>query len=357
MAPLAKTSLGFDHVHFYVEDVARWGPWFQQAWGFQQRGYRWQSESFSVWLSQGDVHVILSQPTMASGAVHAYLQCHPQGVADIGIRVEGLLGGEGITATGSLLYASATPLETTRLQHSLIERRAPLSLQDPILPGFEVEGEDPVLGVGLTHIDHVVLNVPQSEMLLVAQWYEQTLGWSIQYRYQVETKRSGLNSVVVGVSPDLGKPPLQLAINEPIGATSQIQEFIEAHRGPGIQHVALHSADLTATVQTLKQRGIRFLPVPLTYYQSLSSAFKQLPNWSAIQAQEVLVDWVDPQDPAQLLLQTFTDTIFAEPTFFFEIIQRYQGAQGFGEQNFQALFEAIEKQQYHRQSLCRGHLE
>jgi 4-hydroxyphenylpyruvate dioxygenase len=150
----------------------------------------------------------------------------------------------------------------------------------------------------------------------------------------------------------------QIPINEPTSANSQIQEFLDANRGVGIQHIALQTDDIVQTVAQLRQDGLKFLSVPNAYYDRLADrpGFQsQDTDWSAIATQEILVDW--PQEtPEAMLLQVFTETVFPEPTFFFEIIQRqtYQAkgecyrAAGFGEGNFQALFEAIEQEQMKR---------
>jgi 4-hydroxyphenylpyruvate dioxygenase len=154
---------------------------------------------------------------------------------------------------------------------------------------------------------------------------------------------------------------VQLPINEPASANSQIQEFLDLNRGAGIQHIALETENLVETIARLRQNGLALIRVPETYYSQLrerpglpiSEAILQ-----AIAAQEILIDWQDDSHSAALL-QIFTEPIFDQPTVFLELIERQTSlvngqlrrAYGFGEGNFRALFEAIERQQIQRGSL------
>jgi 4-hydroxyphenylpyruvate dioxygenase len=152
-----------------------------------------------------------------------------------------------------------------------------------------------------------------------------------------------------------------LPINQPTSANSQVQEFLDCHRGAGVQHVALGTAPLLTTLPVLRDRGLSFLSVPQPYYERLCDRpgfWAEAPDWADIAQQQVLVDWA-PETPRARLLQTFTAPLFQQPTFFLELIERQREdrgdraiqAEGFGEGNFQALFEAIERQQQQRGSL------
>jgi 4-hydroxyphenylpyruvate dioxygenase len=169
--------------------------------------------------------------------------------------------------------------------------------------------------------------------------------------------RSGLYSQVL-IHPQSG---LRLPINEPSSAQSQIQEFLDLHGGSGIQHVALQTAPITATITLLQQRGINFLAVPKGYYDQIKKEFtaEHLSDqeWQILQKLQILVDvekapdhLINSPEKLPFLLQIFTHPIFSQPTFFFEFIERRSQAQGFGEGNFQALFEAIEREQLKRVS-------
>ena len=207
----------------------------------------------------------------------------------------------------------------------------------------------------LSAIDHVVINVDKGQMETVSCWYQRVFGLAQGQRFEISTARSGLCSQVL-VHP---QGSLQLPINEPSSANSQIQEFLNHNRGAGVQHVALRCADAVGAIAHFRQQGLDLISVPTTYYEDLQRRPAcPVPDTSAASAQQLLLDWAaDGQHGA--LLQTFTKPIFAEPTFFFEIIERgtyaengqIKSAQGFGEGNFQALFEAIERAQLERGTL------
>lgn len=199
-------------------------------------------------------------------------------------------------------------------------------------------------------IDHVVLNVAAGELESVLSWYEAVLGFQRKQAFKIQTERSGLHSQVM-VHPNSG---VQFPINEPASANSQIQEFLDVNQGPGIQHIALHTPGIVQAIAHLRHLGLSFLPIPSSYYTQLQLNHPGVPlsagELEEIAAQQILVDWQD-ESPQALLLQTFTQPIFEKPTFFFELIERRQKAEGFGEGNFRALFEAIEREQLKRGSL------
>jgi 4-hydroxyphenylpyruvate dioxygenase len=219
------------------------------------------------------------------------------------------------------------------------------------------EPDDPGETGGIQAIDHVVLNVAKGELGAAIAFYEKAFGFERQQSFVIRTDRSALCSQVL-VHP---QGNVQLPINEPATAGSQIQEFLDLNRGAGIQHLALRTAGIVEAIARFRQRGLAFLTVPDCYYEAL----RQRPGfalaaaeWEAIARQEILVDWQTDCSDA-LLLQAFTQPIFAQPTFFFELIERrtywtgeaYDVAAGFGAANFQALFEAMEREQMKRGSL------
>ncbi len=201
-------------------------------------------------------------------------------------------------------------------------------------------------------IDHAVLNVAAGDLELALTFYEQTLGFRRQQKFNIQTGRSGLYSQVL-IHPD-GKA--QLPVNEPTSINSQIQEFLDANRGAGIQHLAIKTRNIIKIVRRMRQNGVSFLSVPSTYYELLLqrrkdkfSSILSAEEWREIIDLEILVDWQEDRFNA-LLLQIFTQPIFEEPTFFFEIIERREQARGFGEGNFLALFEAVEREQMKREN-------
>ena len=209
--------------------------------------------------------------------------------------------------------------------------------------------------LGSARIDHVVLNVPQGELSAASNWYQRVFGLESGQQFDINTVRSGLRSQVL-IHPD---GSLQLPINEPTSANSQIQEFLHHNRGAGVQHVALRSRDAAGAIAHFRQQQLPLISVPDTYYERLQQRSDcPVSDTSAASRQQLLLDWAQGGKQG-MLLQTFTQPIFAEPTFFFEIIERStylekgqtRVAQGFGEGNFQALFEAIERAQIERGAL------
>ena len=196
-------------------------------------------------------------------------------------------------------------------------------------------------GAGLTHIDHLTHNVHHGRMDEWASFYQRLFNFEEIRFFDIQGKATGLKSRAMA-SP-CGK--IRIPINEPSDDKSQIQEYLEAYRGEGIQHIALASDDIYATVDTLLDNGIGFMDVPDAYYEAVN---QRVPghgeDLDRLQKYKILVDGA-PEKGQGLLLQIFTDTVIGP--IFFEIIQR-KGNEGFGEGNFQALFEAIERDQMAR---------
>ncbi len=194
-------------------------------------------------------------------------------------------------------------------------------------------------GVGLTYTDHLTHNVHRGRMDLWAGFYERLFGFYQSRYFDIEGKLTGLKSRAM-TSP-CGK--IRIPINESADDKSQIEEYLRAYKGEGIQHIALGSDDIHATVEALRQRGVGFMEVPDTYYDAVD---ERLPghgeDLERLRHDRILIDG---QPGGGLLLQIFTDTVIGP--IFFEIIQR-KGDEGFGEGNFQALFESIERDQVKR---------
>lgn len=206
---------------------------------------------------------------------------------------------------------------------------------------------------GLKLIDHIVGNVHINEMDYWADYINKSLDFETFIYFgpgDISTKYSALLSKVVRSKDGIIKNP----INEPYQAErlSQIEEYTQQYRGSGIQHVAISTLDIIKTVSALKANGVEFLDAPPeTYYEVLSKRdFGLTEDINELQKLGILCD-VEGQG---YLLQIFTKPIFNRPTFFFEIIQRRNGATGFGQGNFQALFEAIERDQEKRGNLIKN---
>lgn len=352
----------FHHLHFYVEDVALWRDWFIHKLGFSPsfdgRTAAEETAEDTKVLVQGAIEIRLSGKADAVAA--AYLHRHPPGLADVGFATdcfEATL--ERSLAAGATLIRqvslNADGLRQCQLQgwadllHTLVE----VSPQWVSAHLKTISSTTPPAN-WLCATDHVVLNVPQGELGAAVTWYQRVFGLSSGQQFDITTTRSGLRSQVL-THP---QGTLQLPINEPSSANSQIQEFLHHNRGSGIQHVALKSHNAVRAIAHFRQQGLDLISVPATYYDSLHQRPDcPLPDTSAASQQQLLLDWKAGGQQG-MLLQTFTKPIFQEPTFFLEIIERSayteagetKQAQGFGEGNFQALFEAIELAQVERGS-------
>jgi len=196
-------------------------------------------------------------------------------------------------------------------------------------------------GVGLTEIDHLTHNVHRGRMALWAEFYERLFNFREIRYFDIEGQLTGLKSKAM-TSPD-GK--IRIPINESADDKSQIAEYLAAYHGEGIQHIALGTAEIYRTVEALRERGVGFMAVPETYYEAVDA---RLPghgeDLARLQRDRILIDGA-PSQGQGLLLQIFTDTVIGP--IFFEIIQR-KGNEGFGEGNFRALFESIERDQIRR---------
>jgi 4-hydroxyphenylpyruvate dioxygenase len=205
------------------------------------------------------------------------------------------------------------------------------------LPGVDPNPK----GVGLTYIDHLTHNVHRGRMAEWAEYYERLFNFREIRYFDIEGKLTGLKSKAM-TSP-CGK--IRIPINESTDDKSQIQEYLSAYHGEGIQHIALGTGDIYHSVETLRAQGVPFQTVPDTYFEQIDA---RLPghgeDLGRLTADRILVDGA-PTQGGGLLLQIFTQTVIGP--IFFEIIQR-RGNEGFGEGNFRALFESIELDQIRR---------
>ena len=338
-----------DHIHFFVEDAARQRDWF-----IQYLGWTWVKQAILAdqtieILRYRDTLFVLSSPRTSSSVVADYLRHHPPGVADVAIAVDNL------AATLDHLKA-ATQVQTipSPVLSQLIDLNAPLSAWASIggwgsLRHTLIERQPNKSSLqkskgSSTSIDHIVLNVPTGELQPAAKFYQHLFKLQKQQSFNIQTQQSGLSSQVLFSSAG----QLYFNINEPTSTNSQIQTFLDANRGAGIQHIALTSNPIVSTIKTLRQKGLSLLSVPLTYYDQVQQRLQMQPavpieyqEWQQIVEQQILIDW-QPKQPESLLLQIFSQPIFKDNHFFFEFIERRQSVQGFGEGNFLALYKAIE---------------
>jgi 4-hydroxyphenylpyruvate dioxygenase len=376
--------MDISHIHFYVRDAGLWCCWFVQTLGFHAIARYVSYHTLTEVVQAGNIYFLLSSPLQPDSPVARYLQVHPPGVTDVMFRVRSLQSTleKAIANGGKLLQPIQRRYEGRGylqwaviagwgdLQHTLFEQRdTRLAIPLSANPSFHIRRvfsahayplirrKRTVLDLVFSAIDHVVLNVSSGDLQRAIDWYETVFGFQRRQTFCIQTERSGLISQVL-MHPE---GSAQLPVNEPVSVNSQIQEFLNINQGSGVQHIALRTPDILKSLSVLRSRGLSFLQIPPTYYEQLqnrSGFWLKEADWKAIAEQEVLVDW-QPDLPEALLLQTFTQPIFEQPTFFFELIQRqtyyancqHQEAQGFGEGNFRALFEAIEQEQIKRGSL------
>jgi 4-hydroxyphenylpyruvate dioxygenase len=354
-----------DHIHFYVESATKWRDWFIRVMDFQSIASRinlhTQTEIVSNCRQKSNdqkIVFLLSSPLNSLSPVAEFLKQYPEGVVDVALQVEdleSLVRGikqdifiqENLYPSGKLKTCEVTSI--ANLKHTLIERHGNTPILDDVnLVTYPINEQSQS---NITEIDHLVLNVFQGNLESTANWYEQNLGFIKKQTFTIQTERSSLYSQVL-VHP---KTQVQFPINEPRSDNSQIQEFLDFNGREGVQHLALKSQNILSLTKQLRDRGVDFLSVPASYYQQINkhkSAFiVSDQEWLVIREQEILIDfeqdnYTSSEKPT--LLQIFTKPIFDQPTFFFELIERRNSAQGFGEGNFQALFEAIEREQLQR---------
>jgi len=197
-------------------------------------------------------------------------------------------------------------------------------------------------GAGLLEIDHLTHNLRHGQMEIWRNFYQKIFGFEQIKYFDIHGEKTGLVSRAMG-APD-GK--IKIPLNEGTEADSQIEEFIREFKGEGIQHIALTTNDIYKTVEILRDNGIEFMDVPDTYYEMIEA---RLPHHGEdlkrLHKNFILIDGDTREEPKRLLLQIFTENMLGP--VFFEIIQR-KGDEGFGEGNFKALFESIERDQIKR---------
>ncbi|MFN2388603.1 MAG: 4-hydroxyphenylpyruvate dioxygenase [Actinomycetota bacterium] len=355
--------LGIDHLHLYVGN-AKQAAHYYRALGFTPiafRGLETGTRDRASWVvQQGDVRFVFTGALGPGGSIAEHVRAHGDGVHDVALRVPDAeeayrlaveRGASGVADPevfedehGKLVRAAiATYGETI---HSLISRD---DYSGAFFPGFApVGGASDTSGAGIRHIDHVVGNVELGKMDEWVSFYERVMGFTELRHFsddEISTEYSALMSKVVWD----GEGKIKLPINEPAEGKrrSQIEEYLEYYGTPGVQHVAMASDDIVATVEAMRRAGIEFLRVPDTYYEEVRDRVSEVASQiDALRRNGILVD----KDEDGYLLQIFTKPVQDRPTMFFEVIERH-GSKGFGAGNFKALFEAIEREQAARGNL------
>jgi 4-hydroxyphenylpyruvate dioxygenase len=354
-----------DHVAFWVGNAKQAAHFYQTALGFELIAYAGPETGMrgfaSYVLRQGQITFLLTSGMGPEDPITKFCHEHGDGVRRIALRVPDLEA-----AFAEAVKRGANPVEEPRFGDDATGRAGSASVQlygDVLLgfverkdyhgaywPGFEAVDATPakIPGIGLAAIDHVVGNVELGKMNEWVDWWQKVMGFELMQHFTDEAITTEYSALMSKVMQD-GSGKLKFPINEPAPGKrkSQIEEYLEFNRAPGVQHIALITGDICATVDELKRRGLRFLSVPREYYADLWERVGQIQeDVSEIERLNIMVD----RDDEGYLLQIFTEPVEDRPTLFFEVIQR-RGSRGFGEGNFKALFQAIERQQERRGNL------
>jgi len=349
---------GIDHIEFFVDDVDKWANFYVERFGMYRRAYGDPSTGVkgrrAFVVGQGRVNFLLAEAAGTgpeADVIRAFVALHGSGVKDVAFRVgntEAAL--KHATSKGAKLvrpldehdiFVGGTIAAYGDVVHSFIQRKK----HGTFAPGYvNVAGGIEDGEICFAMIDHIVANVEHMDEWV--KFYADVFGFEQRQHFDIKTGRSALMSKVVGDEEGY----VRLPINEPSSKNSQIQEFLDFFKGPGVQHIAILTPDIVRTVGEMRRLGVKFMDVPDTYYDAEFTkrvgAIKE--NVDDLKPLRILVD----RDRADgYLLQLFTHPIFGRPTLFHEIIQRRGNSDGFGEGNFKALFEAIEREQVKRGTL------
>jgi 4-hydroxyphenylpyruvate dioxygenase len=356
---------GWDHVELWVGNAKQAAFFYEHAFGFTRTAYAGPEtgvrDRASYVLEQGDIRLVATSALREDGEIARHAIRHGDGVRDIALAVPDATeayrqavqrGARGVIEPHTLedefgtieLSAIGTYGDTI---HSFVNRHG---YDGPYMPGYQsvsANGQASA-GVGLTTVDHCVGNVELGRMDHWVGFYERVLGFTEMIHFSDEAISTEYSALMSKVMSD-GQGKIKFPINEPAEGKrkSQIEEYLEFYGGPGVQHVAMTTNNIVETVEALKERGIGFLETPETYYEDVGDRVGDIDeSWEDLRRLRILAD----RDDDGYLLQIFTKTAQDRPTLFFEVIERH-GARGFGDGNFKALFEAIEREQALRGNL------
>jgi 4-hydroxyphenylpyruvate dioxygenase len=357
--------LGIDHVEYYVGNARQAAHYYSKAFGFKVTAYAGPETKLrdrASWVvEQGEARYVFTGAMGPEGLISEHVREHGDGVKDVALRVpDATEAFEQATSRGAKAVLEPTVLEDEHGKvvhsaiaaygdtvHSFIQRD---DYSGPFLPGYRAEqpiaDEGPDVGIQL--VDHVVCNVELGKMNEWAEFYSRVMGFNQLVHFTDSQISSEYTALMSKVMWD-GVGRVKLPINEPAPSRkkSQIDEYIEFYRGPGVQHIAMLTEDIVSTVDALRKRGVKFIRVPKTYYEAAREKVGQIDEeWGEIERLNILAD----RDEEGYLLQIFTKNVQDRPTMFYELIER-RGSRGFGLGNFKELFLAIEREQDERGNL------
>ncbi len=355
--------LGIDHIELYVGNAVQTAHYLTHAMGFRETAFAGLEtgvrDRASRVLEQGRIRIVVSAGLAADSDIARHVREHGDGVKVVAMRVPEAeyayreavrRGARGVGEPqeqsdddGTVRLATiATYGETL---HTFVERDA---YDGAFLPGYAPSEQAPGAGTLLAGIDHVVGNVELGRLDEWVSYYERVFGFTEMIHFSDEDISTEYSALMSKVMAD-GNGRIKFPINEPAEGQrkSQIDEYLDYYGGAGVQHVALATTDIVETVSKLRERGVRFLVTPASYYDELPERVGEIDESLAdLRERGILAD----RDDEGYLLQIFTKPLGDRPTLFFELIERH-GARGFGEGNFKALFEAIERDQERRGNL------
>jgi len=355
---------GTDYVELYVGNAKQAAHFYKTAFGFQSLAYcgleTGNREYCSYVLVQDKIRLVLTTPFNSDSEISHHIRLHGDGVKVIALWVddsrsayaettkrgaEAVMEPTEFSDENGLVVKSAIKTYGDTI-HMFVERK---NYKGDFLPGFvKWETEYNPTSTGLKFIDHMVGNVELGAMNKWAEFYAKVLGFANLITFDdkdISTKYTALMSKVM----TNGNGRIKFPLNEPAAGLkkSQIEEYLDFYGGPGCQHIAVATDDIVHTISEMRKRGVEFLHVPGSYYDTVLNRVGVIAE--DIQILKSLGIMVD-RDEEGYLLQIFTKPVEDRPTLFFEIIQR-KGAKSFGKGNFQALFESIEAEQARRGTL------
>ncbi len=351
-----------DHLEFWVGNAKQAAYFYRLALGMDLVAYSGPEtgsrERASYVLQRDKIRLVLSTPIRPDHPMAEHIHLHGDGVRCIALEVDDAAEAHRITVgrgarsvqeptrvqddQGEVVLASIATYGDT--VHTFVQRNG---YAGAFLPGYQqrfVAGPD----YGIAAVDHIVGNVELGRMNEWVDFYARVMGFSQLIHFDDQDISTEYSALMSKVMQD-GSGKIKFPINEPADGRrkSQIEEYLEFYRGAGVQHIALLTGDIVATVTQMRDAGVEFLRVPDTYYEAARERIGEVKeDFEAIRRLGILVD----RDEEGYLLQIFTKPVEDRPTVFYEVIQR-RGSRGFGKGNFKALFEAIEREQAARGNL------
>ncbi len=355
---------GTDYIELYVGNAKQAAHFYKTAFGFQSLAYAGPETGMrdraSYVLVQNKMRLMLTSPLHSDSPIAKHHMKHGDGVKVLALWVDDAYDAfEQTTKRGALASMQPTTLTDTNgevrlsgiktygdVEHIFVERK---NYNGVFMPGFvEWKSDYNPEPTGLLYVDHCVGNVDWNQMNPRVDFYANVMGFKNILSFDdkdISTEYSALMSKVMSN----GNGYVKFPINEPaVGKRkSQVEEFLEFYEGEGTQHIAIATNDIVSTVKQLMARGVEFLKVPTTYYDTLLERVGPIEeDLTPLKELGILVD----RDDEGYLLQLFSKPVEDRPTMFYEIIQR-KGAKSFGKGNFKALFESIEREQANRGNL------